>query len=132
MIPIYDQQSGYKLIPVKAGTVIIDARLTQSRYQGRFRFTCAHELSHWVIDKEHFTRLGESAAMTKNVSSDANQLIERQADRLACRLLMPKSTVKTAFYKHCKEQNVITALAELFAVSRQAMEIRLTEMGLLC
>jgi Zn-dependent peptidase ImmA (M78 family) len=135
MIPIYEHENneGYKLVPVKAGTVIIDASLIRNRNDGRFRYTCAHELAHWVLDKEHFQQLGETAAMTKKVvkSSETAAGVERQANRLACYLLMPKGTVKMAFHRIRNRCNVTSALAEQFGVSRQAMDIRLTEMGLL-
>lgn len=136
LIPIYDRNSGegYKLVPVRAGTVIIDASLLNQRNDGRFRYTCAHELSHWVIDRNYFTQLGETAAMTKKAirSSEVNDAIERQADRLACRILMPKGPLKTAYFGICrKSANISSSLAEFFGVSRQAMEIRLNELGLL-
>jgi Zn-dependent peptidase ImmA (M78 family) len=132
MIPIYERGSGYKLVPVRAGTVIIDASLLDKRRNGRLRYTCAHELAHWVIDRTYFTQIGESAAMTKPAarSSATDTAVERRADRLACRILMPKQTVKMAFYQHGAGRSA-AALAELFGVSRQAMEIRLTGMGLL-
>lgn len=135
MVPIYERGNGggYKLIPVKAGTVIIDASLIHNRGDGRFRFTCAHELAHWVLHKEFYTQRGETAAMTSAArSSETDLAIERQADRLGCYLLMPKGSVKMAFYNtHGGAGNKTAALAELFGVSRQAMQIRLEEMRLL-
>ena len=136
MIPIYERRNGegYKLVPVKAGTVIIDASLFKCRSNGRYNFTCAHELFHWVVDKKHFMELGETAAMTKKSvkSSDTDARIERQVDRLASFLLMPKGTVKMAFYRNCTGNgDVVAILADLFAVSYQAMKIRLEEMRLL-
>ena len=144
-VPIYEPQNNrYKLIPVKAGTVIIDVRLLQKPNDGRFRFTCAHELAHWVIDRKYFIRIDETAAltsataeeMTKTVaiSSNTNALIERQANRMASRLLMPKCTLKPA-YHHARSKlpsmaAVLTHLADLYEVSKQAMQIRLEEMGL--
>lgn len=135
MVPIYERGNGggYKLIPVKAGTVIIDASLIHNRGDGRFRFTCAHELAHWVLHKEFYTQRGETAAMTSAArSSETDLAIERQADRLGCYLLMPKGAVKMAFYNtNGSAGNKTTTLAELFGVSRQAMQIRLEEMRLL-
>jgi Zn-dependent peptidase ImmA (M78 family) len=135
MVPIYERGNGggYKLIPVKAGTVIIDASLIHNRGDGRFRFTCAHELAHWVLHKEFYTQRGETAAMTSAArSSETDAAIERQADRLGCYLLMPKGAVKMAFYNtNGSAGNKTAALAELFGVSRQAMQIRLEEMRLL-
>jgi len=144
-VPIYDpQKNKYKLIPVKAGTVIIDARLLQKLNDGRFRFTCAHELAHWVIDRKYFTRIRETAALTSEtargmtkpiaISSNTNALIERQANRMASRILMPKCTLKPAYHstrnKLASLAAVLAHLADLYDVSKQAMKIRLEEMGL--
>lgn len=134
VIPIYDRENneGYKLIPVEAGTVIVDASLLNCRGDGRFRYTCAHELAHWIIHKELYTGSGETASMTKAArSSETDKAIEWQADRLGSYLLMPKGVVKMAFYRNRGSQNIIDTLALFFAVSRQAMSIRLKEMGLL-
>lgn len=133
-VPIYERmnQEGYKLIPVKAGTVIIDANLINNRGDGRFRYTCAHELAHWVIHKGLYTQSGETASMTKTArSSESDKVIERQADRLGSYLLMPKGVVKMAYHRNHNDRNVIDNLALLFGVSRKAMEIRLEEMRLL-
>ena len=48
---VYDQEQGmYILFPVKAGTILIDASLCENEETaGRLRFTCAHELAHWVL-----------------------------------------------------------------------------------
>ena len=135
MIPIYERENGegYKLILVEAGTVIIDASLVNNRGDGRFRYTCAHELAHWVIHKEFFTNLGETAAMTKLVkSSEADKTIEQRANRLASYLLMPKGTVKSAFYNMCRGNgDIVGSLAEVFCVSKEAMSYRIREMRLL-
>ena len=135
-VPIYERENseGYKLLPFSAGTIIIDASLINNRGDGRFYYTCSHELSHYVLDKNYFMQLGETAAMTNRVSksSETDAVVERQADRLACRILMPKGMIKMAFYRNRANSKDITAvLADQFRVSRQAMEIRLNEMGLL-
>ena len=134
VVPIYERENeeGYKLIPVTAGTVIIDASLINNRGDGRFRYTCAHELAHWVIHKGFYTQSGVTAAMTKAVkSSESDKAIEWQADRLGSYFLMPKGVVKMAFYRNRNDRNIVDTLALLFGVSRQAMEIRLVEMRLL-
>lgn len=145
-VAIYEQKDGegYKLIPVKAGTIIIDASLLHKRSIGRFRFTCAHELAHWVIDRHYFAQLGQTAvAMTSETakdmakksfkSSDVSDMIERQANRMASRLLMPKCTLKMAFYRAKTDAKIldkVSYLAGLYSVSKQAMRIRLEELGL--
>ena len=134
MVPIYDKRSGegYKLVPVKAGTVLIDVSLMNKRGDGRYNWTCAHELAHWVEHREYYKQLGETAAMVDiKRSSEANKTVERQANRLTNYFLMPKGTVKMAFFRNHGARNITAALAEIFHVSREAMDYRLQEMGLL-
>ena len=46
---LYDMdERSYKIIAVRKGTILIDERLCETRSIGRLRFTCAHELAHWV------------------------------------------------------------------------------------
>ena len=134
MTPIYERKNreGYKLIPVKAGWVIIDSRLVRNGKDGRYHWTCGHELAHVVLDKKYFTELGETAAMTKTIrSSETDRRLEYQANRLTNYLLMPKGTIKMAFYANRQASDVHAVLAELFRVSPEAMGYRLQEMGLL-
>ena len=130
IIPLYNHAVGCcELQNVRAGTVFIDISLKHWRSYGRLRYTLAHELAHWVIDKRCFKNINLNIKIVKNASSlETDAAIERQADRLASRILMPKGMVKSAF--HDNKQNPINALADLFGVSRQAMKIRLDELGL--
>lgn len=128
-IPLYNmEKKKYELIYMERGTIIIDASLLGSSADGRLRFTCAHELAHWLIHQELYCGSGNTAAMHKTVikSSDSDQYIERQADRLASALLMPINQVKRCFYRVAGSSKTET-LARQFGVSRQAMEIRLKE-----
>lgn len=133
---LYDQeQRRYKLIAVKAGTVLIDERLCEPTRLGRLRFTCGHELGHWILHKKLYSGTGGVAAYDGKSSSDESQgLIERQADALATALLMPAPQIKKCFYRvrpgHTKEQ-VIAKMADTFEVSKQAMRIRLESRHLL-
>ena len=135
MVPIYNRRvgEGYKLEPFKAGTIIIDASLFDCRSNGRYIYTCAHELAHWVIDKDYFTQLGKTAAMTAKAvrSTETDKAVERQANRLACRILMPKGTVKMAFYHNRDQSDMVGYLAKFFCVSGEAMKYRLKELALL-
>jgi hypothetical protein len=137
LIPIYERRGkkGYQLVPVSAGTVLIDASLLDGGNDGRLRFTCAHELAHWVIDKEYFLRLGETAVAMHSEgvkSSQCNPAIERQANRMASRILMPKCTLKKGFHSiRGNTRNAAATLANVYEVSRQAMEIRFKELGLI-
>jgi hypothetical protein len=134
MVPVYDREKGeYTVVFVKGGTILIDAALISNRGYGCYFFTCSHELSHWVIDRKYFTDLGTTAALSvKPVrSSETEQAIERQCNRLACRILMPKCTVKMAFHDNFNKPNIVDYMAKLYNVSNKSMEIRLGELGLL-
>ncbi len=133
LLPVYDkEEKQYTLIPVKRGTIIVDAGLLHPQRTGRFRFTLAHELAHWLMHQEIYTGTGKSAALLSQPvkSSEANSSIERQADRLASFLLMPAGQVKMAFYHNRGKVGMVSILATLFGVSRQAMDIRLRELRL--
>lgn len=54
---IYDWENHrYDLLPVKGGTILIDCSLCEEETStGRLRFTCAHELGHWLLHKKQFS-----------------------------------------------------------------------------
>ena len=130
---VYDmEKKEYALFPVKAGTILIDASLcAEDAGTGRLRFTCAHELAHWVLHKRLYAGTGESAALAPALGENA---MEIQANMLGSALLMPMSQVKRCFYRlHAgrDRQMLITEMAVVFQVSRQAMRIRLEQHHLL-
>lgn len=130
-IPLYNMdQKKYELVFIPRGTIIIDASLLEQGNNGRLRFTCAHELAHWLIHQELYGpgAVGHDIDYIITKSSDVDQRIERQADILASALLMPINMVKRSFYRIAGNDDIKTkSLAEEFCVSRQAMEIRLRE-----
>lgn len=126
-----DTQS-YQLIPVQAGTILIDASLCQDHANvGRLRFTCAHELSHWLLHRQFYEQRGTHAAMLSSSQDDQHEI---QANLLGAILLMPMPLVKRCFYdlrpRHSDEQ-LICKMATVFQVSKQAMRIRLESHKLL-
>lgn len=130
---VYDMENHeYILFPVSAGTILIDASLCEEDAStGRLRFTCAHELAHWVLHKGLYTGTGESAAL---LAASSESDLEIQANMLGSAILMPIAQIKRCFYQlHRGRQNgqLINDMAEVFQVSRQAMRIRLTNHHLL-
>lgn len=125
LVPVYFRDlKQYGLIEVDGKTIILDESLLKGRNDGRLRFTCAHEIAHWLLHKELYVGTGQAAAFgNPKKSSEENPAIERQANQLATLLLMPKVQVKKAFYEMCgKDKNYQTAaLAGIFGVSKQAM-----------
>lgn len=131
--PIYDMEHHeYILIPVHAGTIFIDASLCiEAANTGRFRFTCAHELAHWILHKQLYLGTGKSAALAPAMRETD---METQANMLASMLLMPMPQVKRCFYHlHSgrRTSELVDEMAEVFQVSRQAMRIRLENHHLL-
>ena len=65
---LYDQdEKRYRLIAVKAGTILVEERLCVDRLLGRLRFTCAHELGHWVLHQKLYSGTGDVAAYDKHI-----------------------------------------------------------------
>ena len=133
---LYDMdERSYKIIAVRKGTILIDERLCETRSIGRLRFTCAHELAHWVLHKNLYSGTGNIAAYNGQCSTDESDgVIERQADALATALLMPLPQIKKCFYRlrsgRTMEQ-IVAEMAQIFEVSKQAMQIRLQSHNLI-
>ena len=132
-VPVYIHESKrYDLIFVKGGTIILDESLLHRGREGRLRFTCAHEIGHWLRHKNIYAGTGQAAAYgNPKKSSEENPYIERQADIIGTALLMPAGQVKKAFYEYRGMPDVTAALANLFLVSKQAMGIFLRDYRLI-
>ena len=135
LVPVYlddGTEKGYTLIEVKGGTIILDECLLHRGSEGRLRFTCAHEIAHYLLHENLYSGTGQAAALgNPKKSSEENPYVERQADILGTALLMPKGQVKKAFHTNRNASNPIKALAEIFQVSKQAMGIFLKDSKLL-
>jgi Zn-dependent peptidase ImmA (M78 family) len=88
----------------------------------RRRFTIAHELGHFFLEHEG-RRFAEP--------SDENPPQERAANRFAGALLMPEDWLRTAWndYRDNPDHRP-DIVAEMFGVSREALEVRLKELGI--
>ena len=85
----------------------------------RQRFSVAHELAHYVLHRD----LIESGVTDDTLyrSKELSSYLEVEANKMAADILMPIRLLKQSF----QEIRRLSALAELFQVSQQAMEIRL-------
>lgn len=125
---VYDMdRQEYILYPVRAGTILIDASLCRENAStGRLRFTCAHELAHWILHKNLY--IGTDQRAPSAPIKETN--MEIQANMLGSALLMPIPQVKRCFYSlraRYSTPALIAEMAAVFDVSRQAMRIRLEE-----
>ena len=117
---LYDQdEKRYRLIAVKAGTILVEERLCVDRLLGRLRFTGTGDVAAY----EGKTSLDES-----------HGLVEWQADALATALLMPLPQIKRSFYRlraGRSNEQLVAEMAQIFQVSKQAMRIRLETRNLI-
>ncbi len=147
---------------VDKASVVIDSALSDDEKAiGRFRFTCAHEASHWILhrdvifdgllsDTDDILSDKYNHGGQENIAEDKR--MEWQANYLGAALLMPKEMVKKEFYKmlgvleirnrknlYLDQQRcnyipyklTINRIANVFKVSEQAARIRLIQLGLL-
>lgn len=95
---------------------------------GRRRFTIAHELGHALLhlqDGQGLRDTGRTVAYRREAPSDM-PVQEREANVFAANLLMPEPFVRA----YQQWGLGVDQLAKKFAVSEQAMEVRLNELGL--
>jgi Zn-dependent peptidase ImmA (M78 family) len=103
-----------------------------ARSRARARFTIAHELGHWHL---HLKGTGPSArfcrpddiGMTLDEITSSKRL-ESEANRFAAELLMPADWVRE---EATRVRLSVPALANAFAVSAAAMQVRLEVLDLL-
>lgn len=102
-------------------------RINRHEVRERQRYTLAHELAHFLLHRNEIDRTGE---IVDNVlyRSGASQQIEYEANRLAADLVMPMDAVmrQLKLLEPLTSEEVIDRLAEVFQVSKAAMEIRLS------
>ena len=92
-----------------------------SKSEARRRFTLAHEIGHVVL---HGAPHDVAAAAR---GGGGRKQREREVDRFAAALLMPERFIGEAVQQYGLD---VEQLRGLFLVNRQAMEIRLRELGL--
>ena len=99
---IYDYDiPGYTVIAVKGGTILIDSSLCrEDASTGRLRFTCAHELAHWLLHKRLYSETGESAAMMTgtNIVRTQNSALEMQANLLGSSIVAEKYQIMMGIF----------------------------------
>lgn len=130
VIPIYNKKKQqYEAYSVKAGTILIDNSLLNRNQERRCRFTMAHELSHWILHRELYVAEQRVACKTSNIN---DRKVEREADKLAASILMPREMFKKTYLQFKNKlsfQETVSQMSQMFNVSAIATEIRLFEIG---
>lgn len=109
---------------------VIKANINQP--SKRMRFSIAHELAHFIL---HRSLIQTQKIVTRSITNHINPKEEREANILASNILMPDELV----HGFCEQYGitpgdaippeVINKLAGLFEVSKQAMAIRIEQLG---
>jgi len=85
---------------VEKRLVCINQALLEDHLEGRFSFTCAHEIGHWALHRHYVACHGFQPKEGRRIlcrTSQAKAPIEWQADTFASCLLMPEEMVRKAF-----------------------------------
>ena len=106
----------------KDPVIYIEERDSRSRR----RFTCAHELGHYVYRSDHGEDEYEWVDLRGSLSAEGSSPEEIFANTFAASLLMPKDPVQKIYDKKMP----IAVLAAHFGVSAEAISYRLAALGL--
>ncbi len=93
---------------------------------GRRRFSAAHELGHWMLDRG---QLAVACSAKQFLAGWDDDDPERRANRYAADLLLPKAMFRPAARGRPCTFDTVKALADTFVTSRTATAIRLVEEG---
>ena len=122
-----------QLIPGKNLVVLNERHLDRLEARGRaqLRFTVGHEIGHWIFHAPGgfgSTQLFDGERTLCRDGSAAR--IERQAETFSAALLVPRDSLQTAIPEASwSGWGPVYRLAEKFAVSATAMQIRLEGVG---
>ena len=94
--------------------LVHDELLANPGNQGRYFFTCAHELAHWVLHRDLVRETLRGAAREGGRETDILCRIsqtrkrgERQADQLAACLLMPEAQTRQTFCESVSDRPLV-------------------------
>lgn len=96
--------------------------LNAEEHELRRRFSMAHELGHTIVDE-----IGETMLPAQRLASHHERL-ERFCDRFAGALLMPRVLIRADW---CDGIQCVERLSRRYRVSRPAIRVRLSQLGLI-
>ena len=154
---IKDKNKNVVIRNAKRGTVLIDPRVYYERTLGTVNFTIAHECFHWYRHQPYHAlmkMLGANDELGKiiqcSIGSNAKDSekwkavdwMEWQANGVAPHILMPTNTAKIKISELVEKYHIhfdgtdgyqiekmISELADFYGLSKQAVKMRIREMG---
>jgi hypothetical protein len=148
--PLQIHQNGDRAVVFPRGTIVLEAFLRNPREENRRRFTLAHEVGHYLVDRtisvasfrrEYDSERDYSAQELRELFS----FQENKIDRLAAAILMPYSLMKRVIAQYTKGKPVtlygdhmlsahdkflVNQMAEAMRVSFTAFSIRAKQLHL--
>lgn len=101
--------------------------INSNQHPNRQRFTIAHEVGHFVMQKSWQLHVDEDFCINRDGSNNSEEI---EANRFAAELLMPVELIEIDVSRFkILDEAVINVLAGRYKVSTQAMQIRLTNLG---
>jgi Zn-dependent peptidase ImmA (M78 family) len=98
---------------VKEKRMVINSSLLDGK-EGRFTFTCGHEVGHWILHRKYLARTTHSHDSEHNDTlpvvcrvSASKTRAEWQADYFSACLIMPEPAVREAFQKAFGEDPLV-------------------------
>ena len=133
------------------GTIVVDISLRRESESGRRRFTIAHEVAHFILNRhnpapQYQRAFDADRCYTAEELKRQFNLVETQADKLAASILMPYFIVEIALKEHNngnklkiygdyvltpEDHIIIEKMAAQIGVSYTALLIRLKQFAML-
>jgi Zn-dependent peptidase ImmA (M78 family) len=129
--PTKDEVSGFLFKQPGAQAVI---GINSLHHPNRQRFTLSHEIGHFVLHPQEDMHVDKFVLQFRDSnSSKGEDELEKEANRFAAELLMPKEFLRrdlTEIGLHdLHDDDAVKQLAKKYEVSVQAMTTRLTTLG---
>ena len=145
---VTDEEGNEIPLYLSTKSIVVNESLKESCI-GRYNFTIAHEVAHQVINKAYGLNYQQKYRMTphyyyrkRNAVYDADEVL---ANQLASFILMPAKPIRIAFRKAFERSRIeiispdmnrdhyrhFVSIAKLFGVSKEALKIRLQQLGML-
>lgn len=104
----------------------VNIYVNEKQSANRQRFTIAHELGHFILHKNLVENQKGSIFYRKDFDNYSDAL-EQQANQFAASLLMPERVIKELWDVF----HSIDPIADILRVSKQALLIRMTALGVI-
>lgn len=152
-VGVWDFENNKEMFELDGKTVLLDYTLIDEKMRGRCNFTKAHEIAHQILYILYPQAYGISYRQqpikycnpSQYNSHSIKNWEEWQANALASSLLLPKNLVEQGMYFFglgdkvtllhkdyaAKEYEQFCGLAMFLGVSKQALAIRMKQLGLL-